>query len=252
MKQLAAGRKGAPRVDQTLTDLRYRQASTEPIFRGRKLVLNYTDGSPCDDTSTQLLPRKITNDDDDHDDDDKKDDDNKHRKDSPSKKVTRRKSTLISFICERDSLAPKAHLSFLGASPDECTYFFEARSMAACGGVIQAQQSLGPGGVFGVIALIAAAVYVLGGIAYQRTVMHQRGWRQLPNYNLWAGIFGFVNVSITSLLLPLRAGILTNSLCRTSSRSSHPPALASFLDVEVTTSCPPAAAAAVPVKRRTD
>ena len=67
--------------------------------------------------------------------------------------------------------------------------------MAACGGVIDPQQSLGPGGVFGVILLIAAAVYLLGGIAYQRTVMHQRGWRQLPNYNLWAGIFGFVHVS---------------------------------------------------------
>lgn len=72
--------------------------------------------------------------------------------------------------------------------------------MAACGGVSEAQQSLGPGGVFGVIALIAAAVYVLGGIAYQRTVMHQRGWRQLPNYNLWAGIFGFINVSSSSSL----------------------------------------------------
>lgn len=22
--------------------------------------------------------------------------------------------------------------------------------------------------------------------------MHQRGWRQLPNYALWAGIFGFI------------------------------------------------------------
>ena len=66
--------------------------------------------------------------------------------------------------------------------------------MAACGSVIAAQQSLSPGGVFGVIALIAAAVYLLGGIAYQRTVMHQRGWRQLPNYTLWAGIFGFLNV----------------------------------------------------------
>ena len=64
--------------------------------------------------------------------------------------------------------------------------------MAACGGVIAAQQSLGPGGVFALIALIAAAVYLLGGIAYQRTVMHQRGWRQLPNYTLWAGIFGFL------------------------------------------------------------
>ena len=149
-------------------------------------MLNYTDGSPCDDTSSRLLPRKIT-----------EDDDRKHYKGSSHKKDTRRKSSLISFICERDSLAPKAHVSFVGASPDECTYFFEARSMAACGGVSEPQQSLGPGGVFGVIALIAAAVYVLGGVAYQRTVMHQRGWRQLPNYNLWAGIFGFVNVSST-------------------------------------------------------
>lgn len=166
----------------------HRQASAEPVFRGRKLLLNYTDGSPCDDTSTHLLPRKITDD----NDDEKGDNNRKHHKG----KVTRRKSTLIFLVCERDSLAPKAHLSFLGASPDECAYFFEARSMAACGGVSKAQQSLGPGGVFGVIALIAAAVYVLGGIAYQRTVMHQRGWRQLPNYNLWAGIFGFVHVSL--------------------------------------------------------
>ncbi len=67
--------------------------------------------------------------------------------------------------------------------------------MAACGGVIAASQSLSPVGVFGVIALIAMAVYLAGGVAYQRTVMHQRGWRQLPNYTLWAGIGGFVGVS---------------------------------------------------------
>ena len=70
-----------------------------------------------------------------------------------------------------------------------------ARAQAPSGGVRPAQDPLGPGGVFGVIALIAAAVYLLGGIAYQRTVMHQRGWRQLPNYTLWAGIFAFVSVS---------------------------------------------------------
>ncbi|KAM0803382.1 mannose-6-phosphate receptor binding domain-containing protein, partial [Usnea florida] len=144
------------------------QASTEPFFRGRKLVLNYTDGSPCEPGSDR-------------------------HKGSKSREPTRRKSTLISFSCDHDSLAPKVHLSFIGSDPDECTFFFEARSLAACGGVSEAQQSLGPGGVFGVIALIAAAVYVLGGIAYQRTVMHQRGWRQLPNYTLWAGIFAFVS-----------------------------------------------------------
>lgn len=48
--------------------------------------------------------------------------------------------------------------------------------------------------------LIALAVYVVGGIAYQRTVMHQRGWKQFPNYSLWAGIFGFVKVSMENVL----------------------------------------------------
>ncbi|KAL2043068.1 hypothetical protein N7G274_004128 [Stereocaulon virgatum] len=166
------------------------QASAEPMFRGRKLVMNYTGGSPCDEPSERLRSRKLLDDDDDGEGHDKP---HKGKDHKYLGETSRRKSTLISFICDHESLAPKAHLSFLGASPDECTYFFEARSMAACGGVIDPQQSLGPGGVFGVIFLIAAAVYLLGGIAYQRTVMHQRGWRQLPNYNLWAGIFGFVH-----------------------------------------------------------
>ena len=174
-----------------------RQASTEPFFRGRKLVLNYTNGSPCEPKSDRLLPRKLNvpHDDDDDDDEDDRDDDRRKHKSSKSKGPERRKSTLISFTCDRESLASKVHLSFIGSDPDECTFFFEARSVAACGGVSESQQTLGPGGVFGVIALIAAAVYLLGGIAYQRTVMHQRGWRQLPNYTLWAGIFAFVSVS---------------------------------------------------------
>ena len=36
-------------------------------------------------------------------------------------------------------------------------------------------------------------MYIVGGVVYQRAVMHQRGWRQLPNYALWAGIVGFVS-----------------------------------------------------------
>lgn len=43
-------------------------------------------------------------------------------------------------------------------------------------------------------ALITAAVYLIGGIAYQRTVMHQRGWRQIPNYAMWAGVGNFLYV----------------------------------------------------------
>ncbi|KAI9810469.1 MAG: Cation-independent mannose-6-phosphate receptor CI-MPR [Pycnora praestabilis] len=166
------------------------QQSSEPIFRGRKLVLNYTDGSPC---STR-------NDDDD--------DDRGSRKGG----TRGRKSTIISLLCDRDPLSPKASVAFVGASPDDCSYFFELRSSAACGGATDAQQTLGPSGVFGVIALIAVLVYLVGGCVYQRTVMHQRGWRQLPNYSIWAGIGGFIwdmviiLTSSCAQLLPSRRG----------------------------------------------
>lgn len=132
-----------------------------------------------------------------HDDDDDEEEDDKdkekapHKRPAPSK--TRKKNTIISLICASDPLAQTMSLSFIG-SIDSCTYFFEARSPAACQGVDVPQQSLGPAGVFGVIALIAILVYVAGGCVYQRTVMHQRGWRQLPNYSLWAGIGNFFKV----------------------------------------------------------
>ena len=65
---------------------------------------------------------------------------------------------------------------------------------AGCAGIEQAKQTLSPSGVFGVIVLIAVIVYVVGGCVYSRTVLQQRGWRQLPNYTLWAGIFNFFKV----------------------------------------------------------
>jgi cation-dependent mannose-6-phosphate receptor len=71
------------------------------------------------------------------------------------------------------------------------------RSRHACGGTTASEEkgTLGPGGVFAVILGIALLVYLIGGVVYQRNVMHQRGWRQLPNYVLWAGLFSFVSVS---------------------------------------------------------
>lgn len=173
----------------------------EPVFRGRKLVLNYTGGSPCSDDSvpSRMFPREII------DDDDRRsgkrpfdDDDVRH---SPSPSMGRRKSTIISLLCASDPLAAPMALSFVG-SPDSCAYFFEARTPAACGGIEVAQQQLGPGGVFSVIAIIAVLVYLVGGCVYSRTVLHQRGWRQLPNYSFWAGIGGFLKVSRPEARLP--------------------------------------------------
>lgn len=73
-----------------------------------------------------------------------------------SKSTTRRKSTIISLLCEKEPLAPKAPqaaVAFVGASPDECAYFFEVRSPAACAGAETDSSggALGPGGVFGVM-----------------------------------------------------------------------------------------------------
>jgi cation-dependent mannose-6-phosphate receptor len=176
--------------------------NTEPVFRGRKLILNYTGGSLCPSSKSKRsdnspitlpnTPREIIPSDPDDDDDEPP----KKKKPSGDKddKNARRRTTIISLLCDSEPLA-KTSVSFV-AAVDQCTYFFEGRSPYACGGVHTAQQALSPGGVFGVIATIAILVYLVGGCVYQRTVMHQRGWRQLPNYAMWAGIWRFGAVSV--------------------------------------------------------
>ncbi|KAH8422728.1 putative vacuolar sorting receptor (Mrl1) [Aspergillus melleus] len=147
------------------------QQANEPFFRGRKLVLNYTEGSPC---ASEYIGNG-----------------------------SRNKSTIMSFLCDRDAQGSQAIPSFVGTM-DDCTYFFEVRSAAACGGIARADgQGLGPAGIFGVIALIAVAAYLIGGCAYQRTVMHQRGWRQCPNFSLWAGMLDFVKDMVVILFSSL-------------------------------------------------
>ncbi|PNP54058.1 hypothetical protein THARTR1_05265 [Trichoderma harzianum] len=169
--------------------------------RGRKLVLQYTGGSPCGESKSSS----------DHDDDDDYDKRGAKRyneglsspghahavetidRDGSTAKV-RRKSATISFLCDRDPGQTTA-VSFVGVDPDECSYFFEARSVHACAHAEPHKPgSVGPGSVFGLILVIAVLVYILGGVFYNRTVAHARGWRQLPNYSLWAGIGGFFNV----------------------------------------------------------
>ncbi|TGO40774.1 hypothetical protein BHYA_0032g00550 [Botrytis hyacinthi] len=145
------------------------QQSGNLTLRGRKLVVEYTNGSPCGGKN-----KKRSWDDDDDDD-----------------KSIRRKSSIISFHCEKDPLAT-ASASYVGTDPEECAYFFEVRSQAACGGSEPAKQTVGPGAVFAIIGVIAILVYFLGGVFYQRNVAHARGWRQLPNYSFWASIGDFI------------------------------------------------------------
>ncbi|KAG9257137.1 putative vacuolar sorting receptor [Emericellopsis atlantica] len=171
--------------------------------RGRKLLLQYTGGSPCGGSG-------------DEDDDDARRNVARFDSDSvlyhdgqhgPMEHIheagkveaksggdnVRRKSTTISFLCDRDPGTVQTTISFVGTDPDECAYFFEARSQHACASAEPHKPgSVGPGSVFGVVVLIAVLVYFLGGIFFNRTVNHARGWRQLPNYSLWAGIWSFL------------------------------------------------------------
>ena len=158
----------------------------QPVIRGSKLVLNYTNGSPCDSPESPAEPSGDGNDlkrrriiDDDGDDNDNNDDgdadkgsgsddddgnkgdnddngddgdngnERKHGKGNAG--CARRKQTIISLLCDKDPVgAAKASVSFV-AQTDHCTYMFEARSSAACGGIEVEKQSLGPAGVFGVM-----------------------------------------------------------------------------------------------------
>lgn len=108
--------------------------------------------------------------------------------------IVLRKSSIISFHCDKDPLAIAATVTYAGVDPYECAYHFEVLSPAACGGSEPAKQGVGPAAVFAIIGVIAILVYFLGGVFYQRNVAHARGWRQLPNYSFWAGIGSFVKV----------------------------------------------------------
>ncbi|KHJ30143.1 putative vacuolar sorting receptor [Erysiphe necator] len=143
-------------------------------LRGRRLVLEYRNGSPCGDRGTS-------------------------RKDGYDQ--IRRKSSLISFHCDKDPLAAPSSgiFTYVGNSDDECSYYFEVLSKVACMTAEPTKQSIGPGAVFALIFIIAILVYFLGGIFYQRNVAHARGWRQLPNYVIWAGIGNFIKDIFTAV-----------------------------------------------------
>ncbi|KAK4160424.1 mannose-6-phosphate receptor binding domain-containing protein [Cladorrhinum sp. PSN259] len=209
------------------------------VSRGRKLVLQYTNGSPCggsekdkrgvhdgarykgyddeDDVDSEYRHSSKDEDEDDEDKEKEKEKEKDKDKEKEKEKPVRRKSATISFLCDHDPETPTA-ASFVGTDPDECAYFFEVRSQHACA-IAEPHKpgSVGPGSVFAIIFFIAVLVYVMGGVFYQRNVAHARGWRQLPNYSLWAGIWNFVVDTFTILtsscarIIPRRRGYHTLS-----------------------------------------
>ncbi|ODV93691.1 hypothetical protein PACTADRAFT_46176 [Pachysolen tannophilus NRRL Y-2460] len=122
--------------------------STAPVFRGRKLTLTYTNGSFCEKTSTGEAWRK---------------------------------STILSFTCDRELMA-KAQISFVGVLHD-CDYFFEVRTVHACPTAAKSD-NLALVWIFLIIFLAALMVYCGAGTLYKKAILGRRGWRQLPSYSI--------------------------------------------------------------------
>lgn len=138
------------------------QTSTQPHFRGKKLSLEYTGGSDC-----------------------------------PGK-TDYHKSSIILFTCDQTMIGT-ASVNFIGELND-CAYFFEYKTSRACATTRDVESALSPGMVFLIILTVAFAVYIVGGCMYSRTVLHQTGWRQVPNYELWGSLFGMFHFKIRSVL----------------------------------------------------
>ncbi|KAL2753050.1 hypothetical protein ACRALDRAFT_2044715 [Sodiomyces alcalophilus JCM 7366] len=211
------------------------QQSLNLTSHGRMVVLQYTDGSPCGESKSKnrkrmirALPSEASLPDTDDDNDGTKHDDTyitndqddtkakgraEGKKDDKADHRPRRKSATLSFRCEPEHIGGQAGISFVAADPDDCAYFFEVRSQHACARAEPHQPgSVGPGTIFAIIVAITVLVYFGGGIFYQRTVAHARGWRQLPNYTLWFGIWSFIcdmfiiATSSCARLIPRRRG----------------------------------------------
>lgn len=113
---------------------------SKPKFRGKKLVLEYHNGDLCPNTNKQ------------------------------------RRSALLMFTCDR-ALAQKAAVSFVG-SPDNCSYFFEVRTMSACATVAQ-EEKLGILWIAMLIIGAAAATFFGAGVLY--TFLRGLGIGAKPN-----------------------------------------------------------------------
>ncbi|KAI0455474.1 mannose-6-phosphate receptor binding domain-containing protein [Xylaria acuta] len=199
--------------------------SANPVTRGKELVLQYTGGSPCGkrgSRSWSLSDRSAVHagaayrdyENDDEPPSSKTDgDDVGESKEDDEEDEVRRKSTTIFFSCDRDALGGNAQVSFIAVDPEECNYVFKVKSAHACAAAEPHKPgSVGPGSVFAIILVVAVLVYLLGGVFYNRTVGNARGWRQLPNYSMWASVWSFIcdmfviATSSCARLLPSRRG----------------------------------------------
>ncbi|KAL2313351.1 Cation dependent mannose-6-phosphate cargo receptor [Schizosaccharomyces pombe] len=151
------------------------QAAYKPYFRGKKLIMQLDNGSLC------------------------------------PKSNHIRMSTLISFTCNRDPYTAPSVITYVG-NLNDCAFFFEWKTIHACP-TVKKDSTLNPVSVFLLFCAIAFLAYFVGGFVYQRVVLNARGLRQIPNYEMWRSLFGFIS-DILIILYSSILSILPSSITR--------------------------------------
>lgn len=109
------------------------QLNDKPVMKGRKIILNYENGSFCRNIVSTLGERL-------------------------------RRNTILTFVCDRETMT-KAHISHV-TSVQDCTYMFEIRSHFACPTAAKAD-NLAAIWIFFLILLAALLVYFSGTFVFK-------------------------------------------------------------------------------------
>ena len=92
----------------------------------------------------------------------------------------------VTFICDRSASKPR---TMIVKEAPTCTFEITVRAAEACP-LSSSGSSLSGGTIFLLILLILVAVYLLGGVLYNRLQAKQQGLELLPNRSFWILVFG--------------------------------------------------------------
>lgn len=94
-----------------------------------------------------------------------------------------RRKAIVMISCDRSTDANPLEAIVEERERKECFYLFELDTSAVCPTV---ESKLSAGSILLILGVCLVAVYLIGGVLYQRFVVGAKGRDQIPNYAFWA------------------------------------------------------------------
>jgi len=108
---------------------------------------------------------------------------------------TIQRTTFINIECDKKATAG-TFISVTEPSQNDpatrCKYYINMKHSAACKGGAGGAGGLSGGSIFLIIFFCLAAVYVIGGIVFNKVRNNAAGTDLIPNYAFWAGLPGLI------------------------------------------------------------